>query len=247
MQILATYNIKGGVGKTASTINLAYLSAREGARTLIWDLDPQGATTFYLRVTPRIKGGERKLLSKKQSLDDFIKATEYRRLHLLPADISYRNLDISLSQHKRPTRQFLKALQPLAAEYDRIFLDCPPGISLVSENILTAADAVLVPLIPTTLSLRSMEQVADFSALNDVGELELLFFFTMVDRRKRLHRDTMAELSAKTDHVLHTAIPYASDVERMGVHRAPLAVFAAGRPATLAYEELWAEIKARVG
>lgn len=247
MQILATYNIKGGVGKTASTINLAYLSAAEGARTLIWDLDPQGATTFYLRVTPRIKGGQKQLLKKKQPLDEFIKATEYPRLELLPSDFSYRDLDVALSDRKRPTRQFLKLLQPLSEEYDRIFLDCPPGISLVSENVLTAADALLVPLIPTTLSLRSMEQVADFSALNDVGTLKLLFFFTMVDRRKRLHRDTMAELTAKTDRVLRTSIPYASDVERMGVQRAPLAVFAPGRPATLAYAALWAEAKQRLG
>ena len=96
MQILASYNIKGGVGKTATSVNLAFHSAHEGARTLIWDLDPQGAATFYFRVRPKIKGGSRALLKGRHDLADLIKATDHENLDLLPSDFSYRTMDLLL-------------------------------------------------------------------------------------------------------------------------------------------------------
>jgi cellulose biosynthesis protein BcsQ len=74
MTVLATYNIKGGVGKTTAAVNLAVLAAREGARTLIWDLDPQGATTFFFRVKPKVKGGGKGLVKRKHEMNDLIKA-----------------------------------------------------------------------------------------------------------------------------------------------------------------------------
>ncbi len=77
MKVLATYNIKGGVGKTASAVNLAYLAARGGARTLVWDLDPQGAASYYFRVGPRDKMGARALVRGKHELDGLIRATDH--------------------------------------------------------------------------------------------------------------------------------------------------------------------------
>jgi len=133
MTILATYNIKGGVGKTAAAVNLAYLAAQAGARTLIWDLDPQGAATFYFRVKPKVKGGGKGLVNKSRPAGDLIKGTDYPQLDLLPADFSYRHLDIHLDEMRKPTRALHKILKPLRDEYDYVFLDCPPSISLVSE------------------------------------------------------------------------------------------------------------------
>ncbi len=93
MNTLATYNIKGGVGKTAAAVNLAYLAARDGHRTLLWDLDPQGAASYLLRVRPRVKGGGKALIRGKTSLEEAVKPTEFDRLDLVPADFTYRNLD----------------------------------------------------------------------------------------------------------------------------------------------------------
>jgi len=151
MKILATYNIKGGVGKTASAVNLAYLSARDGARTLIWDLDPQGAASYYFRIKPKVKGGSRGFLSGKRDLDEAVKGTDFDGLDLIPADFSYRNLDLDLADSKKPLKQLLKLLRPLGEFYDVMFLDCPPSISLVSENVFYASDALLMPMIPSTL------------------------------------------------------------------------------------------------
>jgi len=160
VKIIGVYSIKAGVGKTSSTVNLAYLAAAGGHRTLVWDLDPQGAASYYFRVKPKIKGGGRALLRGKRPLDDVIKGTDFELLDLLPSDFSYRNMDILLEgEKKKPTGQLRRLLRPLVGEYDYVLFDCPPSISLMSENIFRAADALLVPLIPSTLSARTLTQL----------------------------------------------------------------------------------------
>ncbi|MGH8990125.1 MAG: ParA family protein [Acidimicrobiia bacterium] len=241
MKVLATYNIKGGVGKTASAVNLAYLAAREGARTLVWDLDPQGAASYYFRVGPRDKVGARALVRGKHELDGFIRSTDHEYLDLLPANISYRNLDLALEETKKPTRRISRLVEPLAVDYQYLFLDCPPSLSLVSENVFNAADALLIPVIPTTLSLLALEQVREFLAQSKWHKLRLLPFFTMVDRRRRMHKD-LIENGARPP-MLSTWIMAAADVERMGPHQAPVGEFAPRCKAATAYEELWEEIR----
>ena len=246
MKTLATYNIKGGVGKTAAAVNLAYLAARGGRRTLLWDLDPQGAASYLLRVRPHVKGGGKALVRGKKTLDQARKPTEFENLDLVPADFTYRNLDLALDAAKRPTERIARLVDPLEDEYDVAILDSPPGISLVSENVVHAADLLLVPLIPTTLSVRTLEQLTEF-----VAELTnppaLLPFFTMVDGRKRLHREVTAELRSQRKDIAATAIPALAVVEQMAVHRAPLPTFAPRSRVTRSYESLWEEVRRRAG
>jgi chromosome partitioning protein len=241
---MATYNIKGGVGKTAAAVNLAYLAARDGHRTLLWDLDPQGAASYLLRIRPRVKGGGKALIRGKTSLDQAVKPTEFDRLDLVPADFTYRNLDLLLDAAKKPTQRIARLLGPLAGDYDLAILDCPPGISLVSENVVHAAGILLVPLIPTTLSVRTLEQLTGFVA--ELDHPPVLFpFFTMVDGRKRLHREVIDDLRARRGDLADTAIPALSLVEQMAVHRAPLPVFAPRSRVTRSYQDLWAEVRDR--
>lgn len=242
MKVLATYNVKGGVGKTASAVNLAWLAARDGARTLIWDLDPQGAASWYFRVGPRDQVGARALVRGRHELDGLIRATDHEYLDLLPANLSYRHMDLALDGTKKPTRRISKLVEPLAVDYRYLFLDCPPSLSLVSENVFNAADALLIPVIPTTLSLLALEQVSEFLAGTRWRKLKLLPFFTMVDRRRRMHRDLVEDGRAPANMLRHW-IAAAADVERMGPHQAPVGVFAPRSPAARAYEELWHEIK----
>jgi chromosome partitioning protein len=244
--VLATYNIKGGVGKTSAAVNLAYLAALEGARTLLWDLDPQGASTFLFRVKPRIKGGGDRLVRGKSDVDALIKGTDFERLDLLPADFSYRHMDLALDSAKKPTRRLARVLAPLAGDYDYIFLDCPPSISLVSESVFEAADVLLVPLVPATLSSRTFAQLRAVVGTPGDGAPQVMAFFSMVDGRKRLHREVMEALQTEHDAVLRTAIPSASDVERMGLHRTVVERFAPKGRAALGYRALWHEIQARL-
>jgi chromosome partitioning protein len=245
MKILATYNIKGGVGKTATAVNLAYLAARDGYRLLLWDLDPQGAASFLFRIKPRVKGGGKALIRGRRSIDDAIKGTDFAGLDLLPADFTYRNLDLVLDSAKQPAKRFASLLAPLRSEYDIIMLDCPPSISLLSESVLHAADLLLVPLIPTTLSVRTLDQLTEFVAGFNGHRPDILAFFSMLDRRKRLHTQIMADLPARRCDVATAAIPALSVIEQMSVQRAPVSAFAPRSTAARQYCELWHEARQR--
>jgi cellulose biosynthesis protein BcsQ len=243
MKTIACYNIKGGVGKTATAVNLAFLASREGARTLVLDLDPQGAASFYFRIKPKIKGGVKKLIDGKRDISELIKATDYANLDLVPTDFSFRNMDLLLEEEKNPTLRLRKLLKNLDDEYDYAFLDCPPSISLVSENVFQAADVLLVPTIPSTLSLRTLDQLLKFCKENKLRNLMVLPFFSMVDSRKLMHRSIVENADNSLTGILQSVIPYASEVEKMGLQRAALASYASKSRPALAYEVLWEEIK----
>ena len=243
MKVLATYNIKGGVGKTSTAVNLAYLSAREGRRTLLWDLDPQAAATYLFRVRPRVKGGSHALVTRSWPLDAALKATDFDNLDLLPADFSYRNMDLDLDDTKKRTRRLGKLLSSVADDYDTVFLDCPPSVSLVSENVLHAADTLLVPLIPATLSLRTLDQLTRFVADSEGSRPEIVAFFSMADRRKRLHRDVIDTIPRDGTRIADTVIPSLAIIEQMAERRAPVSAFAPASRAALCYEQLWAEVR----
>lgn len=246
MNIIGVYNIKGGVGKTATAVNLAYCAAQQGYKTLVWDLDPQAAATFYFRIKPKVKGGTKALIRGKYDLDDLVKATDFDNLDLLPADFSYRNMDLKLGDAKKPTRQLLMLLRPLSRHYDYVFLDCPPSISLVSENIFRAADGMLLPLIPTVLSLRTYQQLLDFLEGHRILGVELMPFFSMVDRRKSMHLQVMESLPNTRKELLEARIPYSSDVEKMGWERKPVGAFAPRSVAWGSYLELWRQTQERL-
>ncbi len=248
MKVIATYNIKGGVGKTSTTVNLAYLAAKNSHRTLVWDLDPQGASSYYFRVKPKVKGGSKTLISGKCELNGLIKGTDFDYLDLLPADFSFRNLDLVLDGRKNPTQRLQKLLQPLADEYEYIFLDCPPNISLLSEAIFEATDILLSPLIPTTLSLRTLDQLKAFikENKNKLKNLELIYFFSMADQRKKMHKEIIASFSKQHPDLLDIIIPYASDIEKMGIKRMPLGAYTQKGRSIEAYRALWEAILKRL-
>lgn len=250
MEILALYNIKGGVGKTTSAVNLAYESTRDGSRTLLWDLDPQGASTYCFRIRSEPRDPRRRLragkVEKKKALRKRIRATDFEGLDLVPADFAYRHLDLALIDAEVPGERLFQLLRPFARDYDHVFLDCPPSLSLASENVFAVAGTLVVPTIPTTLSLRTLEQLREH--LRRLGLApRVLPFLSMVDRRKSLHREILATALEDDGKMLRTAIPYASQIEQMSVRRAPLDRFAGWSPAARAYRELWAEIRERLG
>jgi len=247
VKILSTYSIKGGVGKTSAAVNLAYLAASDGEPTLLWDLDPQGSASFLLRVRPKVKGGAKAIIRKKRPLDAAIRATNFANLDLVPADLSYRHLDLALDKTKRPTRRLASLLRPLADEYSYIVLDCAPSMSLVSESIFGASDALLVPMIPTTLSTRTLEQLTDFLDGRRGARPTVLTFFSLADRRKRLHRDVMETMKPKNATLLDAAVPSTTEVEQMGRHRAPVNAFAPKSRAARAYEALWTDVRDALG
>jgi len=252
MKVWATYSIKGGVGKTTTAVNLAYLSARAGRRTLVWDLDPQAAATFLFRVKPRVKGGSGKLVTGRSDVDALIRGTDFDRLDLLPADLSYRHMDLHLDQSRRPTRRLAGVLRQIHDDYDSVILDCPPSLSLVSESVFEAASVVLVPVVPAPLPARTLDQLEQFLISDKIRhpnrrgrDPDVLAFFTMVDRRRKLHGEVISELASVRPEVLVTEVPASTVFEQMGVRRAPVEFFAPRSQAAVAYRSLWEEVNGR--
>ena len=242
MIVVALYNLKGGVGKTASCVNFAYLAAKDGYKTLLWDIDPQGSTTFYYKVKPKDVQGIKKLISKDANLDSAILSTEYDNLEIIAADNSVKSFDIMVEEMKGQKNRLKSILKQLENDYDFVFIDCPPGFSALSENIFSAADVILMPIIPTTLSIRTYNMVKDYFKEKELDSTKLMCFFTMADRRKNMHNEIM-ELLYKDKKFFQNYIPYLSEVEKMGIHRQPIEEYARSSYAAKCYHELWTEIK----
>jgi len=254
MAVLATYNVKGGVGKTATVVNLAHRAALggggaggDGGRVLVFDLDPQGAASYYFRAAPKVRRGGKSLVRGKVDVREAITPTDFAGIDLIPSDFSFRNLDVVLDATKDPGHSLARVVRPLTKRYAHVFLDCPPSISRLSENVFNAADALLVPIIPTTLSLRALDQLDAFLKQRKERSPLVLPFFSMVDRRKRLHRELIEDLCLAHPDILRAAVPSSAAVERMGAHQSPVAAFDRRNAAVEAYAGLWDEVLARLG
>tara|TARA_R110002111_G_scaffold13929_4_gene38586 strand:+ start:639 stop:1403 length:765 start_codon:yes stop_codon:yes gene_type:complete len=245
METIAFFNLKGGVGKTTSAANIAWHAANEGIPTLLWDLDPQGASTWLFRAKEKSETSLKRYLSGKTPIGERVKTTAYANLDIIPAQFSHRHIEHFLAKQNDEGRHHIihELLKPLSEQYSLIILDCPPSFSLLSEQIFETTDAIFLPMIPSHLSLRTFEQTRDFFKENKLKPKRLHGFFTMVDRRRTLHKTILAHPPHHLKNRLLTAIPYAAAIEQMGVHRAPLPAFNASSEVSLAYAHLWLDIK----
>lgn len=245
MKVLALHNLKGGVGKTTAAVHLAHLCARAGRTTLLWDLDAQGAASWILRVRVGAETRPRRLLRDRQNLWEAIRGSDWPALDVLPADLSLRKLETWLHGEDDPGRAFQRALEDLSTRYERIVLDCPPGLSSLTECVFDAADALVVPTIPSTLSLRALASLYQHLKPQREHGLQLLPFLSMLDARKAMHRHVREFVREKGLGFLSTEIPYSAQVENMAAQRLPLSVD--GRqPAAAAFASLAREIEARL-
>lgn len=239
MAVIAIYSAKGGVGKTTIAANLAWCSATEaGHQTLLWDLDAAGGAGFLYSVEAK---GRRAgaIFARDADPEDLLWETGYPGLDLLPADASLRQLDNQLTQIGR-RRRLARLAGHLGEEYDRIVLDCPPGINEVSSQVLRAADIVIVPLPPSPLSMRAFDLVA--GEVKRVGQRapSILPVFSMVDMRRKLHREAVAEQPK------WPVMPYSSLVEQCAVRHQPLGAFAKSSPPAEKLSHLWKAIDRKI-
>lgn len=236
MATIAIYSLKGGVGKTTLTVNLAWASAmRSARRTLLWDLDPQAASTFILGGDAAARHQAQAIFSKDVAAAKLLRATAIDRVALLPADTSLRQLD-HLFHALDKKKRLSKLLEDLAEDFDRILLDCPPGLTETSEQVMRAADLIVVPVVPSPLSQRAFQEVAAHLAQRG-AKVPLMPVHAMVDRRRKLHAEALAR------HPDWPVVPMASLIESVAVQRAPVGAFAPRSAGARAFNDIWQAIE----
>jgi cellulose biosynthesis protein BcsQ len=239
MATIAIYSSKGGVGKTTLAVNLAWASATlSSRRTLLWDLDAQGGASFIL-APDRKRGDEaRAVIERDLSPRKLIVQTAIPNLDLLPADTSLRTLDVLFAEIDSKKR-LLRISEALDKDYDRILIDCPPGLGITADQVIRGADLILLPLIPSTLSGRAAEELVAHLG-HKKGAPPVLPVFNLVDRRRLAHRATLD--AAPGQH----ALPMASLVEQMADRHAPVGAYAPRAPVTAAISDLWRDVEKRL-
>ncbi len=247
MYTWALYSLKGGVGKTAAAVNVAWEAAQAGRKVLLWDLDPQGAATWYLKADQARSEPAAKVLGGKSPLGRFIRKTDYPGLQVIPADVSYRHIDSLLDQTKKHKKLLRRLLAPFSEDYQLIVLDCPPRMSRLAAAVMQACDSLIVPAPPTPLSLRALAHVREFADKQGIKRENLRPLVSMVDRRKRMHNDIIDGDTPELSDRLSTFISYNSNVERMGLHQAPVGAFAPYSVGAQQFAVLWHELNKRFG
>mgnify|MGYP001969568009 CR=1 FL=1 len=240
MAVIAVYSMKGGVGKTTMAVDLAWrFSQRGGHDTLLFDLDPQGGAGFLLGHEERKVQRAISAFHHAKAPRDLIEPTKYDGLSLIGADQSLRDLPVQLARIGAKKR-LAQMLNFMKGDYPRIVLDCSPMINEVSEQIMEAADLIVVPLPASPLAARAFGFIRKELAKRP-GHPPVLPVLSMYDKRRKLHRWVRENAAANWP-----VIPQSSYVEQVAVRREPIAAFANWSPASQSFDHLHAALEAKL-
>jgi len=250
--ILALTNVKGGVGKTTTAVNLAAAFASSELRVLVVDLDPQGSASAYLGVAaenlePSMAG----VLTGEVEAADALVDTGLPGLDLLTGSMALAHVDIALARARHGERRLGEKLRPIARRYDAILIDCPPGLSLLTINALAAARGYIIPALPHELSFDAIDRFFEgFESMRAYfGRPPQLvgILLTMMDQRTKMTDEMAKKIRRKHGaKVFRTTIPINVTLAEATQHGMTIFEYERWSPGAHAYSKLGAEVLRRL-
>lgn len=251
VRVTACTNQKGGVGKTTTVINLAAYLALSGTSTLVIDTDPQGNATSGLGVDRRaLDRSVYDAIIDRAPIGEVTVGTAIAGLDLVPSAPALSGAEVELVQVPARERRLAASLAGLNGRYDRVLIDCPPSLGLLTLNALTAADGVLIPIQTEYYALEGLSQLVNTirmvrEGLNPRLEMEGVLL-TMYDARTNLSAQVAAEVRRHMDGVVfRTVVPRSVRLSEAPSHGLPIALYDPSSRGARAYGELAAEVAAR--
>jgi chromosome partitioning protein len=251
VRVTACTNQKGGVGKTTTVINLAAFLALSGTRTLVIDLDPQGNATSGLGIDRRTVGpSSYEALVDRVPISELVVLTPVEGLDLVPSAPSLSGAEVELVGIAGREHRLTASLAGLNGTYDRVLIDCPPSLGLLTVNALTAADGVLIPIQTEYYALEGLSQLVNTirrvrEGLNPRLEVDGVLL-TMYDARTNLSAQVASEVRRHMNgSVYDTVVPRSVRLSEAPSHGLPIALYDPASRGADAYRELAGEVVAR--
>ena len=251
MKKIAVYNIKGGVGKTTTSVNLACLLAKYGLSVMLWDLDPQGGSSYFFNRQNQNTNTHARLFDRYINIYDVIQATDSYHIDVISNDAvlsdQFMNKASRMTTINFTNHEMIKIiLDEVEDDYDVCIMDCSPGRFLMHDNIFFAADLLLIPNIPAPLSVYCNNMLMDELHNNPQVWNKTLSFYNMVQPHKTLHRQYLDKRREREDHILHNFIPFYTEIELITLTRESIFHQLKEFKANIYYHHLWQEICQRM-
>jgi chromosome partitioning protein len=251
VRVTACTNQKGGVGKTTTVVNLAAYLTISGSRTLVVDLDPQGNATSGLGVDRRqLRTSVYDALINGASIEEVVVATPVDGLDLVPSAPALSGAEIELVNLSARERRLAASLGSLNGRYERVLIDCPPSLGLLTVNALAAADGVLIPIQTEYYALEGLSQLVNTirlvrESLNPRLEIDGVLL-TMYDARTNLSSQVAREVRRHMNGtVFETIVPRSVRLSEAPSHGLPIALYDPASRGGEAYQQLAGEVAAR--
>lgn len=247
-KVIAIANQKGGVGKTATAVNLSAAVGMRGKKALLIDTDPQGNSTSGVGINKKeLQSTTYDVFLSDDGFKDTIIKTKYDNLDIAPSSISLAGAELELADMKNREARLKKAIEKIKEKYDFIFIDCPPSLSLITTNAITAADTIIIPIQCEYYALEGLSQLINTVKIikqkyNEKLEIEGVLV-TMYDGRLNLTQQVVAEVKRCFGRkVFRTFIPRTVRISEAPSFGEPVMYFDNNNKGAQAYLDLATEL-----